>query len=1661
MIGWGDEEKGKKARNIITYVVIGISIMWLAYSIVTLIVDTVSWRQISSSTNLIPTVSAYTESENDTFREYQTRLRTANQNLEIEYRVNGSVSTSNIQNLKNLVQLAYDRLPDNSRFATENSTAKNAVDMYLDIAIKNPSASNRVYDAISKVNAFIEGAKIETITGDISASPGEWNSPLTVSFRANNIKDPSGVTPDNNNYIWWMRTNGNYRQELWRGPTLTYTFTQEWTQTVFLDVVSWSRNSKGKTDVLPLSTSRQVEVKPRLGEIVLLVNGVNVSNLQSLKINPSIGKMGIILDATASRATGGSIVETTWDFWNQNTISYKWSPIVERQLYINQWVYPVKLSFKTNNWQVFNKEFQLIVRDPAAVVQTDKEVGYVWDEIHFSAVSYFTNAANVEYSWQIQDESNKKILKSSAGNTLNYKFQSIGKYIVSLTTRNPNGGIDTDSRVITIESREPVANLDMPKSVNSEKPNTIIFDASKSYDPDTMSRKWLTYTWRLDGQKINLENPSDNESKWTLTFDSVGSHTISLTVANAYGKVTTTERTFEVTSILSANILITPVVAPIGTPITLIGQSPNADFFDWDMGDWSARINGNKRIIQHTFNKTGIYTVTLTVSKQTGGPTNQVQRKVYVTDTNNPFALINISNGSNTAYEDPQACEKWATVINRYDSTTFDGSKSINIDGSASDLTYTWNYFGKTKTTASLSEKFTDIGCFPIKLTVRSNKNGATHTTTQYVSIRNSAPELTSISTNVDVTKKDSQKVLVKVTANWAKDPDWVITSYIWYYTTESDKEPQNIQITQKNDITFILPNITEKYYFGVILEDNDGARTNSMSEWSEQAPLILDNENGNIYMPLISLTTPKNAILAWENIHFSATSKTIAGTVVKNAEYAWDFDGDGKFDERTSTPSVDHIYKTPGTYTMKVRVTNNWVSNTKYSTVYVKNALKAKTLGYKLPSWEIYLVNASQGSYDTAVWNIESESTESLYSLPIASGKLLSTSGVFGKLTVSTVDNDVSTVDISHEDLMAIQSTGSGLQYQSFPEAKDDTIHIGSSSEKILLSLLGNTDTTAYAIDTDTRIDSDLDGIPDNDRDNKETSSYTDGKAFVIWDFSDVRVWEREIKITLLQGNTPKASKTLKIVFDYIVNTQATSDSGSTDFSGSMSAFDREKLDTLGTLIREAEWTDRALLMKEYNILIENWDDAFSKAKSLINIQESINNTTLSSEKKQQISQTIDALLVWDAVSTDEVTLATKLIDSLIPISSPNREVILQKLSAISSHPSLLEENKILGKEILELVKDDTTIEDAYKIHIKNQLLIIINGGQSSIPSSEVTPTEDPEAGGGILGFIKGFVLVFMGIIGVIIIVILIWYIFYRLSRKNEDMWFQDFLIDSVFHTQQKDSPKTSWATATKTEDGNSLIVNPTVSSVSPVEVQKEKIDPLKSYTVADPLEQSLPTVTPTVLDTPPSGESTIPDWLKAPTVNTPESVSTESSPSSVSSFSSEDPILTPSVEETLPSMDDTASLSPNSLTTLEETPENIPDWLKATTESTQEQDNTMTLSSESSWEEASEEAPESPIVVENTDENRDTETVPTPESAPSEPVPASSELPDWLVNSVKTQESGSTPEFQVPSDAPKKRAKKPKKTEDEVSAPPVTDTSSSPAASTSEQNNLPDWLK
>lgn len=68
-------------------------------------------------------------------------------------------------------------------------------------------------------------------------------------------------------------------------------------------------------------------------------------------------------------------------------------------------------------------------------------------------------------------------------------------------------------------------------------------------------------------------------------------------------------------------------------------------------------------------------------------------------------------------------------------------------------------------------------------------------------------------------------------------------------------------------------------------------------------------------------------------------------------------------------------------------------------------------------------------------------------------------------------------------------------------------------------------------------------------------------------------------------------------------------------------------------------------------------------------------------------------------------------MIESLIPSENANKATIIEKLESIKSHPGNLTENKALGTAILELIKNDTSIDDKYKLIIRSQLQIIVNG--------------------------------------------------------------------------------------------------------------------------------------------------------------------------------------------------------------------------------------------------------------------------------------------------------------------------------------------------------------
>lgn len=322
-----------------------------------------------------------------------------------------------------------------------------------------------------------------------------------------------------------------------------------------------------------------------------------------------------------------------------------------------------------------------------------------------------------------------------------------------------------------------------------------------------------------------------------------------------------------------------------------------------------------------------------------------------------------------------------------------------------------------------------------------------------------------------------------------------------------------------------------------------------------------------------------------------------------------------------------------------------------------------------------------------------------------------------------------------------------------------------------------------------------------------------------------------------------------------------------------------------------------------------------------MIDIQEEVlASAGMSTSEKETLSNIIDAILVGDAASTDEVTVATKVIESLIPTNNPNRSVILEKLESIKSHPGNLSENKILGSTILELIKNDSSIEDKYKLLIRSQLQVIINGGQQNVPETEVV--SDSGTSSGILGFFAGTVKVFGFIVAIILVIILIGFIFYRVAKKNEDIGFQDFLIDSIFHNKGNNHPIENTekkGESIKSTESQNISADPLSVPSSAVTSPVPQMDPMKNFDTTPiqlpepPTPEIAEVKLPETVNTGSATDSgSIPDWLKPV-----ENVSSSQETQDISDTSGE-------IKESM----DTQESKADSLNTVEESP--IPDWLK-----------------------------------------------------------------------------------------------------------------------------------
>lgn len=300
----------------------------------------------------------------------------------------------------------------------------------------------------------------------------------------------------------------------------------------------------------------------------------------------------------------------------------------------------------------------------------------------------------------------------------NYTFTEGGTYNVMLTVKDGDGYEDQSDliEIVVNGAPEAVANADI---ISGIAPLEVAFVGDQSTDAEG----FVTYAWNFDGSANSTEaNP-------VFTFTTPGTYNVTLTVTDEGGLEDTDIITIEVNSnmppVAVANADITEGESPLN--VNFIGdQSTDDDVivsYSWDFGDGTSSAMENP---VHTFNVSGIYEVTLTVTDVAG-----------LEDTATLTIIANAANGAPIAVATADVTEGEAPL-----EVNFVGDQSMDDIGIA---TYEWDFNdGEMSSEANPAHTFDNPGTYNVVLTVTDedglfDSEGVTITVAE-TSIPNEAP---------------------------------------------------------------------------------------------------------------------------------------------------------------------------------------------------------------------------------------------------------------------------------------------------------------------------------------------------------------------------------------------------------------------------------------------------------------------------------------------------------------------------------------------------------------------------------------------------------------------------------------------------------------------------------------------------------------------------------------------------------------------------------------------------------------------------------------------------------------------------------------------------------------------------------------------------------
>jgi PKD repeat protein len=868
------------------------------------------------------------------------------------------------------------------------STAENPVHIY--------AASGNYDVTMSAINDCGTATITQTVTIDLPPTAG-FSADTTAGCEPFEVTFNSSTSENAASYLWGF-PGGDPDTSTAQNPVVTY-------------------NTPGTYDVTLIVSN------PAGNDTLTLVDYITVNPLPAAGFTNSANGNTVTFTNTSANATSYA-----WDFGDSAT-STEENPV---HTYNSDGTYTVTLTATNDCGDMTTTQTVVIVTPPTAGFSANVTSGCAPLTVQFNNESS-ENATSFEWDFPGGDPS------SSTAENPSVIYTATGTYTVTLTVSNaagsnsvtqtnyitvttvPAAGFTTSVSNATVDFTNTSVNAttyawdfgDSATSTDTDPAHTYANDgtytvtliATNGCGPDTTSQTVTIVTPPTAGFSANTttgcapltvtftNESSENATSWnwdfpggdpasssdenpTVTYNSAGTYSVTLSVSNAAGADTVTFTNYIVVTTVPAPgfTVSTNVFESTFTNTTLIGTS-----YSWDFGDSQTSTEENP---VHTYAGDGTYTVTLTATNDCGTAT--YTEDVVITSLPQAGFSANESAG----------CAPFTVQF---------------MDESSSNATsWQWEFPGgnpSSSTEQNPTVTYSEPGTYTATLTVSNALGENTLTQTNYITVN-----------TVPVAGFTSSAGLLEVTFT---NTSTNATSYLWDFGDSQTSTEENPVHTYANDGTYTVTltatnecgSVTTTQEVTVITPptagfsvsgtqgcapftvqfSNESSENATSWQWefpggtpatsTDENPTVVYNAAGTYTVTLTATNAAGNSTVTQTDLivvnDVPAASFTSSGDLLDVAftntstnatSYSWDF-GDS---QNSTEENPVHTYAGDGTYTVTLTATNECGSVTTTQEVTV---ITPPTAGFSAAVTEgcvpltVEFINESSENATTFQW--------------------------------------------------------------------------------------------------------------------------------------------------------------------------------------------------------------------------------------------------------------------------------------------------------------------------------------------------------------------------------------------------------------------------------------------------------------------------------------------------------------------------------------------------------------------------------------------------------------------------------------------------------------------------------------------------------------------